>query len=86
MVGEGYKVICNCVDGGHEVQYPKTGTKALLMGILVEGLRSMANVGQDTNGSQFSSVTTSWLDGRHVVFGKVLSEIDVVYKIEAKCN
>ncbi|XP_022894689.1 uncharacterized protein LOC111409010 isoform X3 [Olea europaea var. sylvestris] len=39
MVGEGNKVICNCVDGGQEVQYPKTETKALLMGILVEAHR-----------------------------------------------
>jgi cyclophilin family peptidyl-prolyl cis-trans isomerase len=68
--GPGYTIPCECHRPDHRTHF--------------RGTLSMAHAGRDTGGSQFflTFVETSFLDGKHTVFGRVVQGFDVLAKIK----
>ena len=71
--------------GGESIYGPSFADESFELKHTKPYLLSMANSGADSNGSQFfiTFKPTSWLNGKHVVFGEVVEGFEVVDAMEA---
>ncbi len=74
--------------GGESIYGQKFADENFSCEHLGKGYLSMANSGANTNGSQFfiTYKKTSWLDSKHVVFGKVIKNIEFLTTLEGMEN
>ncbi len=72
--------------GGESIYGEKFPDENFKLDLDAAGLLAMANAGPNTNGSQFfiTVAPTPWLNGHHVVFGKVVDGMEVVKAMEAQ--